>query len=372
MPPPPRPRKTSVRQQSVPFPSVETPPQSSSSSSRSRSKLDRHQQQVLVDCAIRLWPDRPLLGTVTAYWTAVNQEFSLIEFHGSREYTNAQKAIATCVAERRKQLATSDSGHNSITDSWTQVVDTYIRYEDEEKAQVEEAKAKAKKHRDQVYNSNLVRQNLVKNRRNKDAVGEDGYSTDSSPATEDRDDDDDRPSSLLWDEDEWGSSLGPLDSASRALSRQPASSPASNTPPSQQNGTKKHEKKTQMVRPNGRKRKRTGDQQLNQAEAMDLILNAVNGLPNTGQEATSTEVSLLNERIRNLEMRLEAQNGILESQRSKLETQTNNIMELKSVVGKLEGIIMMIQGFNGLSQGFQGGVRSNISSHETTESPELD
>jgi hypothetical protein len=146
------------------------------------------------------------MGTSTAFWTAVNQEFSLIEFHGSRDYTNGQKAIAACVAERKKQLANPESGHNSITDSWTQVVDTFIRYEDEEKAQVEAAKAKSKRHRDQVYNSNLVRQNLVKNRRNKDVVDEEGYSTDSSPATEDRDDNEDRPS-FLEDDDEWASSL---------------------------------------------------------------------------------------------------------------------------------------------------------------------
>jgi TolA-binding protein len=102
---------------------------------------------------------------------------------------------------------------------------------------------------------------------------------------------------------------------------------------------------------------------------MDLILNAVNGLSNAGQEATSAEVSFLNDRIRSLELRLEAQNNRLEAQSNKLETQTNIIMELKSVVGKLEGILMS-QGFNVSSQGtgFQGGLRSNISSQGMTES----
>lgn len=281
------------------------------------------------------------MGTVTAFWNAVNQEFSSTEFHGSRNYTNGQKAVAACVAERKKQPSNPKLDHNSITDSWTQVVDKFIRYEDEEKVQIEAAKAEYNRRLNQVYNSNPVRQNLVKNRRNKDAVDKEGYNTDSSPATEDRDDDEDRPS-LLEDDDEWTSSLGPLDSASQShsLPQRAASSYVSNTPAGQQNNrTRKHKNQTQMVRPNGRKRKRT-DGQLNQAQAIDLILNAVNSLSKTGQEATSAEVSFLNERIRSLEMKLEAQSN-------KLETQTNNIMELKSVVGKLEGILMMSQGFKG-------------------------
>lgn len=278
------------------------------------------------------------MGTGTAFWTAVNQEFSLIEFHGSRTFTNAQKAVAACVAERKKQLENPESGHNSITDSWTQVVDTYIRYEDEEKAQIEQAKARAKRHRDQVYDSNQVRLNLVKDRRNKETLDEEGYSPDSNPATEDRDDYEDRPS-FLGDDDEGDSSLGPLDSVSPSLAQGAALSPVSNTPSGEQNRTQRQKKRTQMVRPNGRKKRRSADQQLDQTQAMDMILNAVNGL---GQDAaTSAEVSAINERIRSLEMRLEAQ--------------INTIMELKATIGKLEGMLMMTQGFGG----FRGGLQSN-------------